>query len=196
MSQHDTIHKTENRIFRACVATTALLFMPLSGSVLAQQDGIVTMETLLDRIQIEDIIVRYYDDLSRRASHALSDYFTDDAALDVDGMIATGHAEIGALYQRPEGGPQAERTGSYRRGNMLLTNPISEVKGDTATIHVVWTGVMNEGVGKAPSLFEQGREFTEMVKRDGKWLIAHRYISSDSGLPDRFDETWEPREHR
>jgi hypothetical protein len=52
---------------------------------------------------------------------------------------------------------------------------------------------MNDGVGQAPSLYEQGREDTELVKVDGRWLITRRYISSDSGLPDRFDATWEPR---
>jgi hypothetical protein len=78
---------------------------------------------------------------------------------------------------------------------MLLTNPIIEVNGEIATAHVVWTGVMNEGVGKPPMLYEQGREDTELVKRYGRWLISRRYISSDSGLPDRFDATWEPRDN-
>jgi hypothetical protein len=33
-----------------------------------------------------------------------------------------------------------------------------------------------------------------MLRRiNGKWLISRRYISSDSGTPDRFDETCEPR---
>jgi hypothetical protein len=91
--------------------------------------------------------------------------------------------------------PAAPKTG-YRRGNMLLTNPIINVEGNVATVHVIWTGVMNEGVGKPPSLYEQGREYTELRKAGGKWLISRRFISSDSGLPDRFDATWTPREHR
>lgn len=58
---------------------------------------------------------------------------------------------------------------------------------------MVWTGVINRGVGEVPSIYEQGREDTELVKVNGKWLISKRYISSDSGLPDRFDETLEYR---
>ena len=50
----------------ALVAALALL--PLAGPVIAQkqilQDRPVTMETLLDRIQIEDFITRYYYDLT------------------------------------------------------------------------------------------------------------------------------------
>lgn len=112
------------------------------------------METLLDRIQIEDFITRYYYDLSVGKSHELADYFTADALLDVDSTIARGHAEIGKLYERPE------------------------------------------AAAESPALYEQGREYTELVKVDGKWLISARYITSDSGLPDRFDATFKPREHR
>jgi hypothetical protein len=76
---------------------------------------------------------------------------------------------------------------------MLLTNPVIEIDGERAEAHVIWTGVMNDGVGQAPRLYEQGREDTALRKVDGRWLIARRYISSDSGEPDRFDATWEPR---
>jgi hypothetical protein len=77
---------------------------------------------------------------------------------------------------------------------MLLTNPVISVEGDKATAEVIWTGVMNEGVGKPPALFEQGREYSELRKVRGRWLISKRCISSDSGTPDRFDATYKPRE--
>ena len=70
----------------------ALLVLPAAQPVLAQQ---VTAETLLDRIQIEDFLTRYYYDLSEGKAHELADYFTTDAILDVDSMVAKGHAEIG-----------------------------------------------------------------------------------------------------
>lgn len=175
-------------------AAVSILLLPIAEPALAQRKP-VTMETLLDRILIEDFLTSYYFDLSRGESHGLAEYFTDDAVLDVDGIVVKGHAEIGKLYERPEAAEGQASDPAYRRGNMLLTNPIIEVDGDKASAHVVWTGVMNEGVGKAPVVYEQGREYSEFVKRDGKWLISLRMISSDSGLPDRFDATWEPREH-
>ena len=164
----------------------------IGAPAIAQQ---VTMETLLDRINIEDFLTRYYYDLANGNAHELSEYFTEDALLDVDGTIARGHDEIDALYGRrpgeePAAGPRPIR---YPLGQMLLNNPVIEINGNTAQAHVIWTGVMNPGVGEAPTLYEQGREDTELVKVDGKWLISRRYISSDSGLPDRFDATWEPR---
>ena len=191
-------HRNGKPLVHAFAAGAAFLLPSLFAPVQAQQ---VTMETLLDRIQVEDLLTRYYYDLSRGEGHALSDYFTADALLDVDGTIARGHEEIAALYgaggndseAESEAADANESAAPRRRGHMLLTNPVIEINGDTAIAHVIWTGVMNEGIGKAPSLYEQGREDTELVKVDGKWLIKRRYISSDSGLPDRFDETYEPR---
>jgi hypothetical protein len=177
-----------------------VLLLPLATPLMAQkqmlEDRPVTAATLLDRIQIEDFLTRYYYDLSVGKAHELAEYFTKDAVLDVDGTVATGHAEIARLYQRPEGAAAPAATAQRRRGHMLLTNPIINVEGDRATAHLIWTGVMNEGVGKVPSLYEEGREYSELRKVDGKWLISRRFISSDSGLPDRFDQTYKPREHR
>jgi ketosteroid isomerase-like protein len=186
---------------RLVLAVAFALALPLLASPVAAQKQIlqdrpVTMETLLDRIQIEDFITRYYYDLSVGKAKELAEYFTEDAVLDVDGVVAKGHAEIAKLYTRPEGAPPPTPSAGYRRGGMLLTNPIINVEGNVATAHVIWTGIMNEGVGKAPSLYEQGREYTELRKVKGKWMISRRFISSDSGLPDRFDATWKPREHR
>jgi SnoaL-like domain len=189
--------------FRKVSALAGLLLM--AGTAAAQteplpkplvEDKLVTMATLLDRIQIEDFLTRYYYDLSRGKSHELSLYFTEDAVLDVDGTVAKGHKEIAKLYQRPEGTAAPAATAQRRRGHMLLTNPIINVEGDKATAHVIWTGVMNEGIGKVPGLYEQGREYSELRKVNGRWLISTRFISSDSGLPDKFDATYKPREHR
>ena len=196
ISRLRSLRPSRSRFIPTLVAITACLVLPLPAQA---QHQMVTMETLLDRIYIEDFLTLYYDDLSRGAGHALADYFTEDAVLDVDGTIATGHEEIAALYGRsPEESVEREYppNGPVRRGQMLLTNPIIEVTGDTATAHVIWTGVLNDGIGTEPGLYEQGREYTELVKVNGRWLIKHRYISSDSGMPDRFDDTFYPREHR
>ncbi len=171
-------------------ASAAFALPPLATPAQAQQ---VTMQTLLDRVQIEDLLTRYYYDLSQGESHALSEYFTEDALLNVDGTVAKGREAIAKLYAGPDGAKRTQPSAPRPQNHMLLTNPVIEVKGDTATAHVIWTGVANDGVGKPPKLTEQGREDTELVKRNGKWLIKRRYISSDSGLPDRFDATYKPR---
>jgi hypothetical protein len=192
MARKTAPHTAAIRIGFALMACA--LLAPAAAPVVAQEAKPLTMATLLDRIQIEDLLTRYYYDLSKGKAHELAEYFTEDALLDVDGTIAKGHAEIGKLYQRPEGAAAPEPTAQRRRGHMLLNNPVISIDGDKATAEVIWTGVMNDGVGKAPSLYEQGREYSELRKVKGRWLISKRCISSDSGTPDRFDATYKPRD--
>ncbi len=173
------------------ILSIAAIVATLVGGQAAAQE--VTMETLLDRIQIEDLLVRYYYELTTGDAHDMSEYFTMDALLDVDSTIANGREEIQALYG---GGSGRDPNADPRPQNhMLLTNPVITIDpdGQRAEAHVVWTGIKNDGVGKPPSLYEQGREDTELVKVNGRWFISKRYISSDSGTPDRFDETYVPR---
>ena len=192
MSSNQLRISGNTRIIHAFAIGMTILFMSLMQPVLAQE---VTMETLLDRIQVEDILTRYYYDLSRSNAHDLSEYFTEDALLDVDGTIARGRAEIAKLYQSPEPDAKQPAQAPSRRMHMLLTNPIITIKGNTATAHVIWTGVMNEGIGKLPQVVEQGREDTELVKQNGKWRIKRRYITADGRMPNRFDTNYKPREN-
>ncbi len=180
------------RIVYTLAVSAAILLVSLTQPVIAQQ---VTMETLLDRIQIEDLLTRYYYDLSRSNAHELSEYFTEDALLDVDGTIAKGRAEIAKLYQNPAPNSKEPAPAPARRMHMLLSNPIIKINGNRATAHFIWTGVMNEGIGKLPQIVEQGREDTELVKQNGKWLIKRRYITADGRMPNRFDTNYKPREN-
>jgi ketosteroid isomerase-like protein len=192
MSRNQLTVSGSARIINVFAVGMAILLMSLAQSGLAQQ---VTMETLLDRIQIEDLLTRYYYDLSRSNAHELSEYFTEDALLDVDGTIARGRAEIAKLYQSPAPKPKEPAPAPNRRMHMLLNNPIITIKGNTATAHLIWTGVMDEGIGKLPQIVEQGREDTELVKQNGKWLIKRRYITADGRMPNRFDKNYKPREN-
>lgn len=187
----------------AGVVCAAVALLALSASApAAAQDYRITEDTLLDRIRIEDMLARYYFDLATGDGHAMSEYYADGAVLDVNGTVATGHEEIRQLYgaggedSEDAGSDDADSAASSSRAHMLLTNPIIEVDGNTATAWVIWTGVMNDDIKAPPRLFEQGREYSELVKQDGRWLIEKRYISADSGMPDRWDATYEPRTHR
>ena len=192
MSSNQLTISGSARIIHAFAVAASILLMSLAQPVFAQQ---VTMETLLDRIQIEDLLTRYYYDLSRSNAHELSEYFTEDALLDVDGTIAKGRAEIAKLYKNPAPDPKEPTPAPGRRMHMLLTNPIINIKGNTATAHLIWTGVVDEGIGKLPQIAEQGREDTELAKQNGKWLIKRRYISTDGRMPNRFDKNFKPREN-
>jgi ketosteroid isomerase-like protein len=175
----------------AAVATVSILFLITPIPAIAE-DKMVTQETLLDRIQIEDMMIRYYVDISSGTDHDLAQYFTEDAVFDVNGMIAKGREAIAKMY----GGLDEENTHLGSRLHMLLNNPIISVDGDTATVWSIWSGVLNEDINKPPVLVDQGREYSELVKRDGRWYFKRRYITSDSNLPAVWKDTYKPRKFR
>jgi ketosteroid isomerase-like protein len=156
------------------------------------EEKIVTQETLLDRIQIEDILIRYYVDLSSGSGHSLAQYYIEDAVFDVNGMIAKGREAISKMY----GGLDEENAHVGSRLHMLLNNPIITVDGDTATVWAMWSGVLNADINKPPVMVDQGCEYSELVKRDGRWYFKTRYITLESNLPPVWKDTYKPREFR
>lgn len=177
---------------RTLAMATAIFFL-LAATWASAEDKILTRETLLDRIQIEDMIVKYYVDMSAGKSHDLAQYYTEDAVLDVNGEIAKGRTEIEKLYEGVGDGGVPAFSGKM---NMLLNNAIINVDGNTATAWVIWTGVVNDDIKGPPRLLEQGNEYDELVKTNGRWYIKHRYITADSGVSERWAKTYKPRSFR
>lgn len=171
--------------FLSLLACAVLLAFQAPQSVRA--DNVQTAQSaLLDRIQIEDLISNYYWDMTSSGRHALSEYYVEDAVLDVNGIIYKGHDGIQSAYS----GSGVTTSGKF---HMLLNNPRIRVKGDTATAETVWTGVISDTVRVAPRLFEQGREYDELVKKEGRWYFKKRVITSDAGLTEKYDETYKQR---
>ncbi|MDR0842738.1 MAG: nuclear transport factor 2 family protein, partial [Acidobacteriota bacterium] len=146
------------------------------------------VQALLDKDQIEDLVTDYYTQLGT-GGKGFSDYYVEDAVLDVNGQIAQGSEGIEDLYKRA-GEDSVARKGTFR---MMLTNILIDVKGETATASMLWTGVNSETVESVPVFIEQGRENDEFVKRDGRWYFKHRAITSDGGLSGIFKEKYQPR---
>lgn len=149
-------------------------------------------QAMLDRVAIEDMVVDYYSHLGGDDAGAFDDYFTEDAVLDVNGDVATGQAEIEALYVAIGGNPTSASNGGgpFR---MVLSNPVITVEGDRATASFIWTGMRNPSTGAPPVIDEQGREFDRLVKVDGRWKFAHRVVIADSGLPEGQYPNYTPR---
>jgi ketosteroid isomerase-like protein len=144
-----------------------------------------------DRAAIEDLVTRYYQNLGGDAAGQFGAYYTEDAVFDVNGVISTGREEIEALYAAMDSGGDAPAAqGTF---HMIISNPVIDVTGDTATAQFLWTGVMNGDIKARPQLYEQGREYDLLVRQDGKWLIKKRTVIADSGLPERFAATYQPR---
>jgi hypothetical protein len=169
------------------ITSVAVALTASAGLALAEHPA-TTLTTLVDRAQIEDMLVDYYGQLGSGRSD-FGTYYVEDGILDVNGIVAQGKEPIEGLYKRI-GTQQPQRPGTFR---MLLTNPKIVVNGDTATADVIWTGVISETVKATPQFVEQGREHDELVKRNGHWLFKHRVITSDGGLTPMFEKTYKKR---
>lgn len=171
-------------------AALGLLSLAACGEVEVQVDS--DMQATLDRVAIEDMVTEYYAHLGGGDASAFDEYFTEDAVFDVNGNIATGREEIEALYAEI-GGDESSASNQGGPFHMILSNPVIEVDGDTATAQFIWTGIGNPDISAPPVIIEQGREYDRLVKVDGTWKFAHRVVIAESGLPMEQYPRWEPR---
>lgn len=187
--------KTASKVMASAVLLSALA-LGGCGQSAASNGNSAEMQTLADRIAIEDMIVGYYALLGSGETSDVGDYYTEDATFDVNGIILTGHEEIEGIYDTSGAEEGEQTTPEVEDGetfHMLLSNPVIKVTGDTATASFVWTGILNTDIKTPPSFAEQGREYDMLTKVDGKWLITKRVVIADSGMPDSFDATYTPR---
>ena len=169
------------------MALVVMVLLPQAAPAVAAQPR-MTVTTVIDRAQIEDLLVDYYSHLGG-GSGDFASYYVADGTLDVNGLVAKGQQAIEELYKQVRKGTP-RRPGTFR---MLLTNPHIVVTGGAATADVIWTGVSSASVKSVPQIVEQGREHDELIKRDGRWYFKHRVITTDGGLPAMFESTYQSR---
>ena len=145
------------------------------------------VQALIDRQAIEEMCIDYFSGGIR--SKGFEHFFDKEFELDINGIVTTGFDDVRDLYRRVmEDKPRL--TGTFR---MILSNFLIEVDGDKATAQFMWTQTLNDTIKGPPRFIEQGREYDRLVKREGQWKITKRVVIANSGLPDMFDDTWEPR---
>lgn len=166
-----------NRILRSLAILAALV--ALQAAQPASADDTLTRATLLDRIQIEDMLTAYYWDMPTDRRRGLAAHYLEDGALEVNGMVLQGRKAIQEfLNQEMPLGPEGS---TY---DLMLSTPRIRIDGKTATVDTMWTGIVSVKVKDPPRLVEQGREHTELVKLNGRWYIKRRIVTSLAGLPE------------
>jgi hypothetical protein len=171
------------------LAATALL--ALASRALAHAPR-TTAANLLDRVQIEDLLVDYYQPLGAGAQDDLADFFVQDGTIDVNGRVYSGHKGIAQAY-RDAGAANNGNPIFHGKFTMLMNNPRIEIHGDTATADVIWTGVVTTTPKDQPHFAEQGKEHDDLVKVNGQWMIKTRIITSTGGLAPFYQGTFKDR---
>lgn len=159
-------------------AVLRALFVSSIAGLLFQQPGLAAERvhtddaTLLDRIQVEDFIHDYYWELADGATGDLSLFWTPDAVFDVNGNVLRGIEAIDAVY--------AEGLGPGGKLVFQPAIPRIRIDGASATVDLIYTGILNTAPDRAPSLYEQGHDHMELVKQEAGWKIARRVLRSYS----------------
>jgi hypothetical protein len=171
--------------FSAIAATVALgtgvfASMVAVKSAVAEQPA-ATLQTLLDKQQIQDMLVDYYAHLGK-GENDFGAYYLADGVIDVNGLKGQGEAAIKDVYKKIAAGTP-KRPGIFR---MLLTNVAVVVNGNTATAETLWTGINSPTKAGPPQFVEQGTERDDLVKVNGHWLFKLRVITSNAGLQAMF----------
>ena len=110
-------------LVRCALASTMLVIAAALAPASADAPA-TTLTALLDRAQIEDMLVAYYGQLGA-GRHDFGSFYVADGVIDVNGLVAEGQGPIEDLYKKiAQGAPQ--RRGTFR---MLLTNPRIVVHG-------------------------------------------------------------------
>jgi hypothetical protein len=163
------------------VATILLVAVVAVRPALAEQPA-TTLQTWLDKQQIQDMLVDYYAHLGK-GEEDFGRYYLPDGVINVNGLKGQGEAAIRDVYKRIAAGTP-KRPGVFK---MLLTNVSIVVNGNTATADTLWTGVNSPTVSGLPRFAEQGTERDDLVKVNGHWLFKLRVITSNAGRQAMFD---------
>jgi ketosteroid isomerase-like protein len=192
-------------IYGALVAASAVAgaFIPWTGiSTAAEAPGFeARLKAVEDRLQIEQLLMRYAAALNTEDVDTYVSLFTADAVFElrraVDQPPFLGPFKgRDALRKQwfPEAVDRAPKPGAGRDfGPMrhVTTNYEIAVKGDTATVRAFFIEVVSNGANippgsKPPTIHAMGRYEDELVKQNGQWLFSKRIVITD------LNTKWEP----
>ena len=180
------------------VILTLLGFMAAcSGAPEApQQTTPPELTKLMERIAIEDLFIDYYAQFRPDSKHDFKAFFTDDGRLEVNGLVYNGLDEIKAIYGQLNAGgneekePKAEDAIPEGVSEMMLTNMKIDVQGDRAVATFLWHSIKADLLTTEGKITEYGRERTDLVKQNGRWLIKNRVVLTEGGMPESLLENY------
>jgi hypothetical protein len=183
-------------------AALGLSCIALAISPAARAEDKMTLQTLIDRQQIQDQITRYYYNFGRAERQSEESFYAEDGELILGTRHYKGHEGIKSAYNRTPATPPAGAASATAAApaaapaaprerlafNVAIENPLIIVHGDTATSQVIYTEYRQEKAGDPMKFTTQGKEYATWVKVKGQWLYKTRQIASGSNPPDGWKE--------
>jgi hypothetical protein len=169
-----------------CTLSVACLALIVSSGARADE---VTTATLVDRLQIQDLITRYYNNFGRENAENFADFYAPDAELILGERHFKGRDGIMEAYGRAPG--QAPRPPPPARYSFIVAvdNPLIVVHADgRATAQLVYTEYVIEKQGDPVKVITQGKEYSTFAKVDGHWRYKTRQIVSGTTPPQGWKE--------
>jgi len=166
--------------------SVACLALSISSGARAEE---VNAATLVDRLQIQDLITRYYNNFGRENAENFADFYADDAELILGERHFKGRDGIMQAYGRAPGQPPRPPQPPRYSFIVAVDNPLIVVHGGgTATAQLVYTEYVIEKQGDEVKVITQGKEYSTFAKVDGHWRYKTRQIKSGTELPEGWKE--------
>jgi 3-phenylpropionate/cinnamic acid dioxygenase small subunit len=127
------------------------------------------LQTLLDRAAVHEVLLRYARGVDRRDIDLVASCFTPEAAY--DGALARGDIRQALARLR-------EAMDRYASTMHFLGNMVIEVTGDHASSETYAIAYHRPRAGERQHVVAV-RYLDELVRRDGRWLIARRRVCRD-----------------
>lgn len=160
----------------------------------------LTSRALIDRAQIQDLITRYYYNFGKPNPEDFSDFYADDAELILGTTHFKGKEGIEKAYGRGRANSGRANSGRANSGqannpaqnayafNVMISNPLIVVHGNTATAELIFTEYLTDKQGEVPHVRAQGREYATFVKTHGQWRYKTRQIKGGTEPPEGWKE--------
>lgn len=164
-------------MLKPAMMTLAATMLTASVAPARAQYAVTTRANFLDRIQIEDILHNFIWAYEAGAAADLAAMFVEDGDVNIDGQKAHGRKNIEQFFVEAEQGRERNKPDGYPA--LVTDTPNFIINGDRATVKSKFSMALSNHAKKvAPVLVEQGIIEDVLVKKNGKWLLKERVITT------------------
>lgn len=166
------------KITLALLGAAALAAAPAARA----QTAPLTPQTAVDRLEIDDLLERYYANFGKNEGESFGEFYAEDAEFVLGGKSYKGREAIAGVYKGIGGGAQNPSANRFSF-NVLLTNKVITLHGDKATAQMIFTEIVMDTPQAPPRLLTQGREYDNLAKVGGKWRFTKRQVVAGTKPP-------------